>query len=503
MIVSYHDYKLSSESFINGANYYYIENNKLLKEQKLKNLKPIAHNFRNLILGKEKFPDLTKEDVVLSNVGPYAHVYHYLREKYNLKFRIIRDVQACLWPGYLLQEKICSKYTRNEDKVMFLSEFARQLYIKLFPETLNKENTFVCAPFMHFFPKFIKNTKRKDDDNLILGWIGRVALEKNFFQALNAFIRLYKERGNTKFIVAGDSNNKMKSLIKKKLRKNKIKSDAFQYINEGHFIPHKYVWDIYKKMDVFLFPSLSLNESLGRTLVEACYMGVPVISAYYGAAPEILSEKNLISVNYRNSLLHLDGDKAYSFGSVNMAELMDKLYNHKRLSSKNNIARYMNHDKKFFNILQNNELSEKLSILNKNVREFVNNVYLYQDYTNLDIKKVMCRTKKFISSIANNNLTMNKMNIQKKNNYSTKFIFNRESYYCLDNYHFFIPAFLNYRPYATLNKEGIKIKFQKSISHFKKPFRKPVKVAFYFYVKYKYFNTDPQNFNAISRKGIL
>lgn len=496
MIVSYHDYRLNNEFFISGANCYYIENSKLLKEQKPQGVKLAPHDFRNLILGKEKLPKLTEKDTLLSNVGPYAHMYFYLREKYNLKFRIIRDVQTGLWPGYLLQEKICSNYMREGDKTMFLSEFSRQLYIKLFPEALNEGNTFVCAPFMYFFPKRIEMEKKeKKDDDLVLGWVGRVAWEKNFDQALDTFIRLYKERGNVKFIVAGESSNKIKLGIKKKLEKNKIKTNAFTYVNEGHFIPHKNVWDIYKKMDVFLFPSLSINESLGRTMIEACYIGIPVIAACYGAAPEILNEKNLVPVRYRDDLIQLDGGERYSFGKVDIDKFIKKLYNYKKLSQENNIAHYINHYKKFFNILQNTEHQEKLKKLNKSVKNFIDSTYLHRDHTKLNIKQIMNRTKWFINGKMNNEKINNRIDTQKENRYGTKLTYNKENYYILNQYHFFLPAFLNYSPHVSLSKENPKIKFQKFLIHLKKPFKKPVKVAFYFYLKHKSLAKYPASFN--------
>lgn len=486
MIVLYHNYQLNEEAFIDGANCYYIENTKLLQEQKFSNRKPTPHDFRNVILGKEKLPKLTKRDVLLSNVGPYAHVYHYLREKHNLKFRIIRDVQTTLWPGYLFQEKICNNYMREGDKVIFLSEFTRQLYLKLFPETLNKENTTICAPFMYFFPKKIEKNERKDG-NLTLGWIGRVTPEKNFYQALDAFIRLNQERGNVKFIVAGRSANNVKLRIKRELEKKKIKEEDFIYVNNGHFIPHSSVWDLYKKMDVFLFPSLSINESLGRTIVEACYMNIPVVAAHYGASPELLSEKNLISVEYKNKLFQLDSAFPYSFGRVNMDEFIEKLHNYKKLSTQSSIDKYSNHHRKFFNILQGDKLTERPIKLNKQIEEFINRVNLYKDSIRLDIDDVIKRTSRFIAGNTDNRKLVGGKPKFIETKYKTKLTYNKENYYILHNYNFFLSAFLNYNPYASLN-ESLKVRFQRRIMHLKKPINRPLKIALYLCLKNKYAN---------------
>lgn len=475
MLIAYHNYQLDNEAFIDGSNYYYLENTRLLQEQKPRSIKLVPHDFKSLVQGKEKLPKLTKKDALLSNVGPYAHIYHYLREKHNLKFRIIRDVQTGLWPGYFFQEKICNKYMREGDKVMFLSEFARQLHIKLFPETLNEDNTFVCAPLMHFFPKEIK--KREKDDNLILGWVGRVTNSKNFDQALDAFIKLNKERDNVKFIVAGEPFvAKTKLSIKKTLEKNRVKQEDFIYINGGNFIPYNSVWDVYGKMDVFLFPSLAIPESLGRTIIEACYAGVPVIASYHGAAPELLNEKNLVSVEYRNDLFQLNPANPYTFGKVGMEDFMKKLHNYKNLSRMNNTSKYSNHYIKFFNILQNIEPKEKLVGLNKQVKNFINEVQLYNDKPNFNIKKVIKKTTRFITG---------KTDIMKPNNK----ICNKENYYILRLYASFLPAFLNYVPYASLTKKDFKISLQKFIMDLKKPIRKPFQIASYFDSKHRYITS--------------
>lgn len=492
MIVSYHNYQLDNELFIDGANYYYIENTKLLQECTLPNVKPVPHNFRNLVLGKEKLLKLTGDDVLLCNVGPYAHVYYYLRDKYNLKFRIVRDVQTCLWPGYLFQEKLCNPHMREGDKVMFLSEFTRQLYIRLFPGVLHNENTCICAPFMHFFPKKI-DKKKRDNEDLVLGWVGRVTPEKNFFQALDAFIKLNKGLGNVKFIVAGNSGNRTKLRINKRLKKNGIKSQDFIYLNNGHFIPHDKVWEVYNAMDVFLFPSVSINESLGRTMVEACYMGVPVVAPYYGAAPELLNKKNLVSVNYENKLFQLDTAYPYSFGKISMDEFIEKLYDPKKLSKQTNIDTYKDHHRKFFDILQGKNLKEKPLKLNKQVKDFINRLYIYNDRFNPDMSKVVKRTARFlIGNTDNVGLTHGKPKLT-ENKY-TKITYSKENFYILQQYNFFLSAFLNYNPYASLDENSLRVRFQKVLMHLKQPVKKPFKLALYSYIRFKYLKTYPAQF---------
>jgi len=378
MLVSYNDFQLNNEPFIDGANMYSIENSMLIKEFEGNHFKAKPHNVRAILSGKESLAGLKSNDVVVSNVGgPYAWVYHYIREKKGLKFRIVRDVQTSFWQGYFLQETLCGPYTREGDAILFLSEFQRQLFISLFPEHLNEENTFVCAPFMHFFPREFPK-KEKDYDGLTLGWVGRVTAEKGFHIALESFIRLRKELKNVRMVVAGGRTPKtLEKWIFRTLRKNGISNDALVWLNDRKFMPHSSVWDAYKAMDVFLFPSVSHNESLGRVMVEAAYCKLPVIAAHYAAAPEIIDAHNLVPVTYKKGLIQLAG--ITNMGRVDEDVFIRKIIEHKKLSNKTRIMNDKNHDLKYANILKGEQKKERQVILDNEIERLIKGVKLYQN----------------------------------------------------------------------------------------------------------------------------
>lgn len=464
MLVSYHNLQLNNEPFVDGANLYSVENSKLITEFDGSYFKAQPHNIRDVLSGKESLSGLKSNDVVVSNMGgPYALAYHHIRDKKNLKFRIIRDVQTSFWQGYFLQEKLCGPYTREGDAVLFLSEFQRQLFIKLFPEHLNKENTFVCAPFMHFFPKDLPK-KENDYDGLTLGWVGRVTSEKGFHIALRSFIEVRKQLENVRLIVSGGrSPPKFEKWIISTLKKNQVPDNAIIRMNQGKFIPHLSVWDTYKKLDVFLFPSMSLNESLGRVMIEASYCKIPVIAAHYAAAPEILSPHNLIPVTYKKHLMQLSC--AENSGHVDQDEFTRRILEHKKLSNKTRIKNYENHYLKYVNILKGEQKKEKLTVLNSEIKKLIKGFKLYQDKPSISPELSFERLRKFMMN---------------------------ENYAILSLWHFYIPVYMGYNPYVLFfannyptSLERVCLKLQKGIMLAKNPIKSHFKK--WYYVKRREF----------------
>lgn len=459
MLVSYHNLQLNNEPFVDGANLYSVENSKLITEFDGGYFKAQPHNIRDVLSGRESLSKLKSSDVVVSNMGgPYALAYHHIRDKKKLKFRIVRDVQTSFWQGYFLQEKLCGPYTREGDAVLFLSEFQRQLFIKLFPEHLNKENTFVCAPFMHFFPKRLP-PKEVDYDGLTLGWVGRVTLEKGFHIALESFISLRKKLKNVRMIVAGGRTPpKLEEWILSMLKKNRIPNDAIIRLNNGRFIPHSSVWDAYRKLDIFLFPSVSHNESLGRVMIESAYCKLPVIAAHYAAAPEVLEKKNLIPVTYKKGLWQLAS--LATIGKVNQEDIVQKVLAHKKLSTISDISRYKKHDLKYANILIGNQKKENLSPLSSEMKRLIECVRLYQDTPLISLEASFDRLRTFIM---------------------------KENYSILALWHVYTMAYMGYNPYILFfahedhdNFKRVRIKFQKWIMVAKNPVKMPFKKYYYF-----------------------
>ena len=113
------DYRIEDEQFAGGANLYYHEVRELLSSESGTTLHSLKGLLADPRAAREALAVLDEEGVALCNAGPYAYVYHHLREKLGLRFRIVRDVQAAFHAGYFVQEEACVPLTREGDVVLF------------------------------------------------------------------------------------------------------------------------------------------------------------------------------------------------------------------------------------------------------------------------------------------------------------------------------------------------------------------------------------------------
>ena len=390
MLVTYNKDVLEDKVAL-GANLYYIEILKLMNNLKREDIEFVPHSFREIVLGKSKLPKLKGDDVVLSNVGPYAWYYHYLREKNNLNFRIIRDVQTSLWTDYFLQEDLCRHYTRDGDSVIFLSNFNKILFMKFFPDSVRKNNSFVFNTCGLFFPQSYEKPK-KENEELVLGVLGSINRDKNFDQALEVFIRVYKNLGgNVKMLVAGptgpliyDKEIFAPKKVRQKLGKNGVNPINYQHINNGQFLKYENIWNMLGKIDVFLFPSVSIRESFGRVLAEASYAGCKVVSSNYAAAPEILGKNNLVKVDFYKKIFNLV--VSASLGKVNVDEMTEKCCNYEKLPKKyiNMYAKIEN----FLKILENRPVKNSVKI-NNEIKKYIKNITIIKPIRNNSNEKLI------------------------------------------------------------------------------------------------------------------
>lgn len=377
-----------------GASFYYYETSKLLSNQKEKDIEFIPFDFKT-IFSMNILSKLTEDDVIIPNIGPYSWLYYYLREKNKLKFRMIHDVQTALFADHLLQEQLCGNCIREDDRILFLSNYQRQLYIHLFPNSLTDDNTFVCNPLLNFLP----NPEQKQENEILtIGWIGRVFDAKNFDQALQIFTKLYQETdGKTKMLVCGLADEKYQP-DKVKIILKKMNLDSYTHVNNGKFVTHNESLELLQEIDVLLFPSVANMESLGRVIIEANHLKTKVLASYHGAAPELLPEKNLVEVNYDyNNYIDLNTNQ--SMGKIDIDKAVNLLLNLKKLSIGDN-SFYKNHDEKLKRIILGEETKDKMELNNK-VKKFIKGVdiFLNADY---NLKKDTALEK--ATSVIKNNL---------------------------------------------------------------------------------------------------
>jgi len=125
-------------------------------------------------------------------------------------------------------------------------------------------------------PNKISNNSWREKNSLTIGYISRLEYGKGWDLILDAVAHLVNIKGiSVRLIVAGNGSDKDKLITR---IKELNLCDNVVVLGE---LKHKDVLSVYKKMDVFVFPS-RYEESLGLVGLEAMSESVPVIGSGLG-----------------------------------------------------------------------------------------------------------------------------------------------------------------------------------------------------------------------------
>ncbi len=138
------------------------------------------------------------------------------------------------------------------------------LGIKLPPQKLRKEKETLF--------------KKAINDEIIIGYIGRLSPEKGVVYVLKALPFILSKYKNIKVIIAGDGPHK--NVLQRSAEELGISERVFfiGWIDQ--------VFETMKQFDIMVVPSL--NEPFGIVVLEAMACGVPLIAAYSGGIKDIL-----------------------------------------------------------------------------------------------------------------------------------------------------------------------------------------------------------------------
>ena len=145
------------------------------------------------------------------------------------------------------------------------------------------------------FDKY-KNVK-KDDEEFIIGYAGRIADDKGINILLKAFAPLAKKYHNIFLQIAGNDEGYLQE-VKRLISDNQL-TGRVEYLG-----CLKDMELFYKGLDLFVLPSV-VKESFGLVLCEAMYCGIPVITTNSGAQEEIITngvDGVIIRAKNKNSL---------------------------------------------------------------------------------------------------------------------------------------------------------------------------------------------------------
>lgn len=330
-----HRYVNDVTEFIDGANLYYVELASLLRKfNSMDKVNVIWHDLFSDLKDNNLIKRLSKTDVVLCCVGPYAYIYHYFRELYNLDFRIIRDIHTTYWGGYMLQEFLCNPLLREEDVVLVPSCYNIQTFKEIFKTERYLSNSVIFNPSVDGYPNPPKIIKENcNDQTLKIGYLGRISKDKNFDQVLELSKQLAKT-SKVKLYIAGGVYRNQFNLLK---LENYLKRHNVYMRYEGYV---KDIWDFFKKFDVFLFFSTSNVESLGRVVLEAINARKKILTANFAALPELLPPDSLLPVNYFN--LERTCNDVFPLGYVDISNVNSLMISSLQPASLATLNRYRN-----------------------------------------------------------------------------------------------------------------------------------------------------------------
>jgi glycosyltransferase involved in cell wall biosynthesis len=125
----------------------------------------------------------------------------------------------------------------------------------------------------------------------VIGSVGRFVEIKGYEYLIKAASELVKERDDLHFMIAGDGplKNKYKEMIVSHGLEKKFHIVGWQ----------ENIYEIIRSMDIFVLPSL--NEGMGRVLIQAMLLGVPVVATNVGGVPSVIAGGAGVSVQPASS----------------------------------------------------------------------------------------------------------------------------------------------------------------------------------------------------------
>jgi glycosyltransferase involved in cell wall biosynthesis len=355
MRVGLHDYctdQLLSQK--DGVNFAHENIALLLRSNKSSDIKVNFHDFNSLLADHGHARDvLTEVDCVVSNVGPHAHFYFWLRDRFQLNFRIVRDVRTAIWSSYLYQEHLCAPFLRPQDTLMVASNYVWGVYERMFPHLASYPSV-LCYPLGIAFPQPRPAPRARwpmTKGDVALGYLGRLSEDKNFPDIVELLIRLNRDAPKGlryRLIACGEvhSSSCAPERVHQQITARLGEGPWYEYLPPRN---HSQIWSLFERFDVLIFPSTSNLETFGRVLIEASYARVPVIAGRHAASPELVDKKGLCNVTYDTGCLlitHFD----HSLGRVDVAE-MAAIITSGNLEPSLSYEQYAGHPKTFLDIL--------------------------------------------------------------------------------------------------------------------------------------------------------
>lgn len=162
---------------------------------------------------------------------------------------------------------------------------------------INKNKITVIWPGAGLADGSVFSKKNEYQQTWRIGYITKYGVQKNFDVLFRAASRLKKHSVRFKLILTLNENHAPFRFVRELINKYNI-GDIIE--NQGESNEEK-IRDLYLTLDLFVFPSLC--ESIGFTLIEAMYYGIPILAANINSNRELLGKNGVFFDPYNNQEL--------------------------------------------------------------------------------------------------------------------------------------------------------------------------------------------------------
>jgi len=197
-------------------------------------------------------------------------------------------------PKRRIMNRILSKIT---DKIVAVSEAVKEdimRYDRIDPSKIEVIPNGIDVE--RFNPEKKTTDIRKEfsleEDDIVIGFIGRIVTAKGLEYLLDALPYLKGEFKSIKLLIVGEGS--LVEELKERAKKNNIFNNIL-FTGKRRDIP-----EILASIDIFVMPSIA--EGLPNALLEAMAMGKPIVTTEVGGIPEVIkNEINGLLVPPRNA----------------------------------------------------------------------------------------------------------------------------------------------------------------------------------------------------------
>jgi len=176
---------------------------------------------------------------------------------------------------------------RRIDKIVALTDSVVQCFAPLVQQRVLNGDRFSVIPSAVDIEKFKPDVDSRRQiraetgvapDEILVGFVGRVAVDKGIFDFIEAVKSLGSRMDKLKFIIVG-------RCFEPHIEQAIGKLDSRKTIVAGF---KENVQAYYQAIDIVVAPSL--KEAQGTTIIEAMACGKPVVAARVGGIPEVISD---------------------------------------------------------------------------------------------------------------------------------------------------------------------------------------------------------------------